>query len=422
MLRGTEIVPLDAAAAQQALDALASRGLRVLAMAYSSRPGVSAIIEDEVLTDCVLAGLVGLEDPVRHEAMQAVKDVQRAGIRVLMLTGDHVDTALAIGKQIGLRVASGGLTGQELQQLTDAELDETLREVDVFARVAPEHKLRIVQRLQAQGEVVAVTGDGVNDAPALRAAHLGIAMGRSGTDVAREASDIILSDDNFTTIAAAVEEGRAVFSNMRKVTFFLLSSATGEVLAILVSLLAGWPLPFLAVQILWINLVTNGLQDMALAVEPAEPDLLRHRPRDQREGILNRMLVERLGTVGILLASGTLAIFWWTLARTGNIDEARTMAMTQMVVFQFFHVFNCRSLDYSILSIPFLSNKFLFVSMVAAVVAQVAVLTVPAVQDVFRTTSLSLEQWGLVLLVGSLVLVGGELDKLVNRWRHRRMG
>jgi magnesium-transporting ATPase (P-type) len=204
--------------------------------------------------------------------------------------------------------------------------------------VAPEHKLRIVQRLRAQGEVVAVTGDGVNDAPALREAHLGIAMGRTGTDVAKEASDMVLADDNFATITAAVEEGRIIFSNIRKVTFFLLSTAAGQILALLVAIAVGWPLPLLAAQILWINLVTNGVQDVALAFEPGEPGLLRRPPRPRGEGIVTRRILQRLGAVGVVIAAGTLAMFWWTWRNTGDLDLARTAAMTQMVVFQFFHV------------------------------------------------------------------------------------
>ena len=409
--------PIRAAAA-----AMAAEGLRVLAMAY--RPTQAERISEDLLSDdLIFAGLQGMEDPVRPEAVEAIRDTHEAGIRVLMLTGDHVDTAKTIGRQLGLDPDDvGALEGHTIAALSDEELDRAIDRVNIYARVAPEHKLRIVQRLRHHGEVVAVTGDGVNDAPALREAHLGIAMGRTGTDVAKEASDMVLADDNFATITAAVEEGRVIFSNIRKVTFFLLSTAVGEVIAILTAILVGWPLPFLAAQILWINLVTNGLQDVALAFEPGEPGLLRRPPRSQKEGVLTRRLLERLGAVGIVLAAGTLGTFWWTWQSTGDLDLARTAAMTQMVVFQFFHVFNSRSLDRSIFQIPLFSNRFLFVSLVAALGAHLAALHVPFLQTVFRTQPLSPEQWGWIVLVALSVIVGGELDKWWSRRRHRPLG
>jgi magnesium-transporting ATPase (P-type) len=422
MMTNAGNVPIDPDRVRHAAADLAARGLRVLATAIRPAADATTIDGDRPLDGYTFTGLLGMLDPMRPEAQQAVADVHEAGIRVLMLTGDHVDTARAIGKQLGLRGAGAALVGEEIQPMSDAELDAKIREIDVFARVAPEHKLRIVQRLKASGEIVAVTGDGVNDAPALRAAHIGIAMGRSGTDVAREASDMVLADDNFSTIAAAVEEGRVVFANMRKVTFFLLSTAVGEVLAILVALVMGWPLPFIAAQILWINLVTNGLQDVALAFEPGEPGLLRQPPRNPKSGILTLRLLERLGAVGVLLAAGSLVMFWWSYSTTGDLDEARTIAMTQMVVFQFFHVFNSRSLDQSLFRIPFFSNRFLFASIVAAALAHLAVLYVPFLQRIFRTTPLTVEEWGTILLVGTLVVVGGELDKFVNRYRRRPIG
>ncbi|MEX2467071.1 MAG: HAD-IC family P-type ATPase [Gemmatimonadota bacterium] len=397
---------------------LAGGGLRVLAMAFKDAPGSKLDVE-ATNTGFVFCGLQGMEDPVRPEAVEAVAEVQRAGVRVMMLTGDHLATARAIGRQLGLDAPDRrAIEGSELAELSDEALDQLLEEgVQVFARVAPEHKLRIVQRLRARGEVVAVTGDGVNDAPALRAAHLGIAMGITGTDVAREASDMVLQDDNFATIRDAVEEGRVVFSNVRKVTFFLLSTAVGEVITILVALAAGWPLPFVAAQILWINLVTNGVQDVALAVEPGEPGLLRRKPRPIHEGILSWRLLERLGGVGAVLAAGTLGTFWWSLETTGDLDTARTVAMTQMVVFQFFHVFNCRSLERSIFQVPPFSNRFLFVSLVGALLAQLSVIYWGPFQAVFRTVPLGLGEWGVIVAVGSTVILGGELDKA---WQHKR--
>jgi len=408
----------------EAAEAMASAGLRVLATAY--RPvDARQIAPGSVERGLVFAGLQAMEDPVRPEAVQSVRTVQRAGIRVIMLTGDHLVTARAIGKQLGIGgEAVEAVEGEELQSLSDDEVDDLLdRGVEIYARVSPEHKLRMVQHLRERDEVVAVTGDGVNDAPALRAAHLGIAMGIGGTDVAREASDMVLADDNFATIRAAVEEGRIVFSNVRKVTFFLLSTAVGEVLAILAALLAGWPLPFVAAQILWINLVTNGLQDVALAVEPGEPGLLERKPRPRREGILSKRLLERLGSVGLVLAAGTLGVFWWSLeASGGDLDTARSMAMTQMVVFQFFHVFNCRSLDRSIIQVDPFSNRFLFVSLLAAFLAQLAALYWTPFQTIFRTVPLGVGQWLVIVAIGSTVIAGGELDKWWNRRKLRPLG
>ena len=277
--------------------------------------------------------------------------------------------------------------------------------------------------MKESGHIVAVTGDGVNDAPALRAGHLGVAMGKTGTDVAREASDMVLSDDNFATITAAIEEGRIVFSNIRKVTFFLLSTAVGEIIVILAAVIMSWPLPFVAVQILWINLVTNGLQDVALAFEPGEPRIISRKPRPALEGILTGRLFERLGGVGIVLAAGTLGTFWWAMESTGgDLTASRSVAMTQMVVFQFFHVLNCRSLDRSIFSINFFSNKFLFISLSTAILTHIAVLHIEFLRFIFGTQPLMAEQWLVVVAVGILVIAGGEVDKIVNRWRKKFIG
>jgi len=422
-LKDGELLPIDSEKVKAVSKQMAAEGLRVLAMAYRSTE--SEFLDDMSLLEeeFVLTGLQGMEDPVRPEVVEAVQSAQESGIRVIMITGDHVDTAEAIGRQLGLDPEGhGALEGKVLDRLSDEELDLQLMNVNIFARVSPKHKYRIVDRLKNLDHVVAVTGDGVNDAPALRAAHLGVAMGKSGTDVAREASDMVLSDDNFASITSAIEEGRIVFSNIRKVTFFLLSTAVGELIVILTAVLMNWPLPFIAVQILWINLVTNGLQDIALAFEPGEPGILKRKPRAPKEGILTGRLMERLGGVGLVLAAGTLGTFWWVYQQTADLDMARTAAMTQMVVFQFFHVLNCRSLDRSIFRINFFSNKFLFVSLSAALLAHLAVLHVGFLQTIFRTMPLTGDQWLLIVGVGILVIVGGELDKIINRWRKSYIG
>ncbi|MEW5918413.1 MAG: HAD-IC family P-type ATPase, partial [Gemmatimonadota bacterium] len=412
-------IPLRRDVALAAAATFARQGLRVIAMAYR-RTSERRITSESLSDEFVFAGLIGMEDPPRPEAIVAIRDAHTAGIRVLMLTGDHAETARSIGGTLGL--GDRVVTGHEIERLADAELARTLEDVNVYARVTPEHKLRIVQQLKERGEVVAVTGDGVNDAPALRAAHLGIAMGKSGSDVAREASDLVLADDNFATITSAIEEGRVVFANIRKATFFLLSTAGGEILAIIVTVLAGWPLPFTAAQILWINLVTDSLEDVALAFEPGEPDLLRRPPRPRHEGVLTRRLVMRVAGVGAVLATVTLGMFWYTLQTTGDMTLARTVAVTQMVVMQFYHTFNCRSLDRSILRIPLFSNRVLYASMFAVTVAHLAALYVPFMQRVLDLAPISASQWGVILMFGLIVVVGGELDKFLNRLTSRRLG
>lgn len=409
-------IELDREAELQVAHELADEGYRVLAMAFRRTDAERFEGEGDVGSDLVFAGFQGMEDPLRPAAAEAVQATQRAGIRVLMFTGDHAVTARAIGRQLGL---SGGddevREGRELETLSDDELDDVVRHVNVYARVAPEHKLRLVERLKARGEIVAVTGDGVNDAPALQAAHLGVAMGEAGTDVAREAADMVLTDDDFASITAAVEEGRLVFDNIRKVIYFLLSTGLAEVLTILVSLFLGLPLPFIAVQVLWINLVTNGLQDMALAFEKGEPRLLEVPPRDPDEGVLDRDLVIRLGWVALFIAGVTLAVFLWLLEQDMPIDETRTLLMTVMVMFQLFHVFNSRSFRRSVFQVPLRDNPFLVVTVIGALLAHVAVLYVPFLQTIFETTPLDLGQWALAIVVGASVLPVVELAKARQR-------
>jgi magnesium-transporting ATPase (P-type) len=411
---------LDADAAKEAAHQLAAEGYRVLGMAFR-RVDHDRFDEDEVGSELVFAGFQGMEDPLRPEAKDAVDATRGAGIRVIMLTGDHADTAKAIGGQLGLTENGAEATeGRDLDDLSDEELDEVVREVNVFARVSPEHKLRLVERLKAQGHVVAVTGDGVNDAPALQAAHLGVAMGQAGTDVAREASDMILTDDNFASITSAVEEGRLVFANIRKVTYFLLSTGLAIVFTILFSLFAGWPLPYLAAQVLWINLVTNGLQDVALAFEKGEPGMLDEPPRDPGEGVVNREVLVRLAWVSVLITTATMAVFYWMLQQDVSMEVARSVAMTQMVMFQFFHVFNSRSLRRSVFRVPLSANPFLAVSLSVAILAHIGALHLPFMQLIFDTTPLSLGQWALVVSVGSLVVVAAEIDKALLRRREGR--
>ena len=413
-----ELQDVDVEEARGVATELADEGFRVLGMAfrYDER---DAFEGNDPGSEFILAGFQAMEDPLRPEVVDAVEAAQEAGIRVLMLTGDHARTARAIGRRLGLCDGEAKVVeGRNLDDLTEEELDQLVDSANVYARVSPEHKLRLVERLKAHGHIVAVTGDGVNDAPALQAAHLGVAMGRGGTDVAREASDMVLADDNFASITNAVEEGRVVFANIRKVTYFLLSTGVGLVITILSSLFGPWPLPYVAAQVLWINLVTKGLQDIALAFEPGEPGLLKEPPRDPREGVLNRPVLWRMWWLGLFMAIGTMAVYWWVLQQEVSLELARSVAMTQMVMFQFFHLFNCRSMHRSLLGMRFLGNPYVLGSVTLALLAHLAILHVSWLQAVFETEPLSLDLWLVIVPVSLTIIIVAEIDKALF-WRRR---
>ena len=413
---------LDKARVIQTAETFAEDGLRVLGMAYKE---VDNSATENGFThaclgqDLVFAGLQGMIDPPRPEAAEAIAGCKQAGIRVAMITGDHAITASAIGRMMGLAESKApAITGKELEEMSDDELFGRVRETSVYARVSPQHKLRIVQQYMRHGEIVAVTGDGVNDAPALKAAHIGAAMGKTGTDVAREASDMIIADDNFASIFHAVEEGRVVFDNIRKVVFFLIPTGFAAILSILISMVLHMPIPYIAAQLLWINLVTNGLQDVALAFEPGEKDIVKRMPRNPKEGIMSSLMFQRSVVVGILVAGGIVYNFYESLKSGASLEHARTIAMTTMVFFQFFHAWNSRSETRSVFQISPLGNPFLFYSMVAAFLAQVAVINVSALQWVFRTVPLSLTDWARAALVAVSVVIVVEFDKAI-RGRRR---
>lgn len=396
----------------EAASAMAERGLRVLGMAYQDLNDGEADAESSA--GLVFLGLQGLLDPPRAGVREAIADCRAAGIRVVMITGDHAVTASAIARELG--IADDGeavTTGAEIERMTDEELDERVGQARVYARAAPEHKLRVVGALRRNGEVVAVTGDGVNDAPALRAADIGIAMGKSGTDVAREAADMVLADDNFVSIYAAVEEGRVTFENVRKATFFLISTGAALVIAILASVALNWPLPMVAAQLLWLNLVTNGLQDVALAFEPGDKDVLSRSPRSPTEGILSRLLWERTLVAGLVMAVGTLALFKWELDRGTSLEHAQTVALTTMVLFQVMHVGNARSEGLSIFAKSPLSNPFLFVATAAALLVHIGALYFPPSQYVLRVEPLEAEAWVRMTLIALSIIVAIEAHKLI---------
>ena len=407
---------LDPDAVHRAAREMATRGLRVLGMAYKvlpEPPEQDEVPEPEGLT---FLGLQGMMDPPRGGVKEAVEGCQEAGIRVVMITGDHAITARAIANKLGIAGEDAPvLTGAELEKMDDEELVRRALEVPVYARVAPDHKLRVVKALRSRGETVAVTGDGVNDAPALKSADIGVAMGRDGTDVAREASDMVLTDDNFVSIYAAVEEGRVTFDNVRKVTFFLISTGAAAIMAILSALTLGLPLPFLPAQLLWLNLVTNGLQDVALAFEPGERGVLKRRPRRGKEGVISGLLWERTVLTGAVMATGTLLLFWWTLERTGSLGQAQTVALTTMVLFMAFHVWNARSEHRSVFRLNPLSNPFLLISVLAALAVHVAALYLAPTQFILRVEPIDLTTWAAILPVAATIVAVIELHKYLRR-------
>jgi cation-transporting ATPase F len=436
MLRDGESVTLDATAVLDAASQMAGRGLRVLAMASGPLSGALETTDDGTPdpdrapepTGLTFTGLVGMQDPPRQGVPEAIARCRAAGIRVLMITGDHPETASAIAAEIGLTGHGAGhdgthegrrapvVTGAEVATMDDARLTEAVSHTDVFARVAPEHKLRIVHALQSLGEVVAVTGDGVNDAPALKAANIGVAMGRDGTDVAREASDMVLTDDDFVAIVDAVEEGRVVFDNVRKVTYFLLSTGAASIFAILAAIVAGLPLPYAPAALLWLNVVTNGLQDVALAFEPGEPDVLDRPPRTRDEGVLSRALWERTLLTGMALAAGSLWLYRWAIQEGFDPAVQRGVALTTFVVAMALHAFNARSEQRSILALDPRTNPFLLGSVVGSLALHVAALHWGPTQALLRIAPFSAEGWVRMVGVALLVVAISEAHK----WFHRR--
>jgi P-type Ca2+ transporter type 2C len=410
--------PLDREAALAAVEQAMRDGYRVIAVADDETPEpLAAGAAAPVPGGLVLLGLIAMTDPPRDGIGDSLAHCRRAGIRVVMVTGDHATTALSVAERIGLAEADAEvLTGQEISGLSDAELDERMGRVRVIARAAPGEKLRVVEACKRRGDFVAVTGDGVNDAPALRRADLGVAMGREGTDVAREAADLVITDDDFSSIVAGIEEGRIAYDNVRKVTYLLVSTGAGEVLAVTGALALGLPVPFTAVQLLWLNLVTNGIQDVALAFEPGEPGTLDRQPRPPRQGLFDRLMVERtlfggavFGVIGLVCFAG-----WLQEGRT--VDESRGLLVQLFVLFEVMHIGNSRSETISLFRLNPLRNPLLLLGTMAALSVHVTAMYTPFLQrllDIRPVDPSDLLQ--LVVAASSIVLVM-ELHKL---WRRR---
>jgi Ca2+-transporting ATPase len=398
----------------------AEKGLRVLAFAWKEAPADQDELQHhDIETGLLFAGLQGMIDPPRPEVIEAIAGCKRAGMRVVMITGDHAVTAETIGRELGIVAGEEGvLAGRDLEAMSDDALFDRVQQVSIYARVAPEHKLRITRQLLRHGETVAMTGDGVNDAPALKAAHIGISMGITGTDVAKEASDMVLADDNFASIFHAVREGRIVFDNLRKVTFFLIPTGVASIISIIGAMILGVPIPYIPAQLLWINLVTNGLQDVALAFEPGEKGIIDRPPRNPGEGIMSRLLVERTVLVGLVISAGIVWNYVTALNEGASLEKARTVAVTTMVFFQFFQAWNSRSEHESLFRMNPLGNPFLFYSMIAAFLAQVAFIYAPPLQWVFRTVPITGVEWLRILAVSGAVVVVVEIDK----WLRSRTG
>ena len=404
---------------QSRVEAMAAKGLRVLAFARAELPcGVNSIHDEDLARGLTFLGLQGMIDPPRQEAIAAVEACKAAGIQVKMITGDHAGTALAIARQIGIEGVTHQplvLTGQSLAQLPDAKLVETVEGTAVFARVTPEQKLRLVEALQARGHIVAMTGDGVNDAPALRRANIGVAMGVAGTEAAKEAADMVLTDDNFASIAAAVEEGRGVFDNLVKFITWTLPTNIGEGLVILAAVLAGATLPILPVQILWINTTTAILLGLMLAFEPKEQAIMRRPPNDPGTPILTGPLKWRIGVVSAMLLMGAFGLFEWELSNGASLAEARTVAVNVFIMGELFYLFNCRSLTKSMFALGVFSNLWVIGGVGTMLALQMLFTYLPAMNYMFHSAPIGLRSWGLILAVSITTYAVIGLEKWFRR-------
>ncbi|HJV51398.1 MAG TPA: HAD-IC family P-type ATPase, partial [Noviherbaspirillum sp.] len=391
----------------------AARGLRVLALAAKAVDGGQREVHfSDLDTGFSLLALVGIIDPPREEASAAVAECAAAGIRVKMITGDHAETARAIGAQMGIGRDRPALTGAEIEIMDDEHLQNVAPAIDVFARASPEHKLRLVQALQARGEVVAMTGDGVNDAPALKRADIGVAMGLKGTEAAKEAADMVLADDNFATIGNAVREGRGIYDNIQKFVLFMLPTNGGEGLVVVMAILFELTLPLTPAQVLWINMVTSGTLGLALAFERPEHDVMRRRPRDPRTPLLSWFFVWRVVMVSVLMMAGALGLFLWELEKGASVESARTMAVSAVVVAEMFYLLSSRHVYRTVLSREgIFGNRYVLYAIGACAAFQAAFVYSGPLQAVFDSTPLSLGEWLRVALAGAILFFCAELEK-----------
>lgn len=402
------------------MDEWSMQAMRVIALAWRDEPADATHVVEEHLNNLTFAGIVGMIDPPRPDVRRAVAACKRAGIRVIMATGDHINTAIAIARATGIidgteQHEALALTEQQLLALDEKEFEHAVHTTNVFARLTPNMKLRIAEKLQAGGELIAMTGDGVNDAPALKRADVGVAMGIMGTDVARDAAKVVLADDNFSTIVNAVEEGRIVFTNARQTSFYLLTTNFAEMITLMVSVLVGLPIPLTATQILWLNLVTDGVGDISLATESGHGDMLSQKPVDPKENILNAEVFPFLLINAGLMTTLSLLAFQWFLPE--GIDKARSAAFIIMAFCQIYNVYNMRSLQLSIFNVGFFTNRYINVAMIFSVIVQIAIIEVPTLAQMFHFQPMTAVEFLTLVLAASGVLWLGELYKLI---RYRR--
>ncbi len=403
---------------------MAGDALRVLALAYKRLKDADTSAE-QAERDMTFAGLVGIMDPPRDEVKDAIRVCHQAGIKTVMITGDHKLTAVAVGREIGLLDKDGiAITGAELDELSDEEFDRKVEKIQVYARVSPSHKMRVVEALQKRGHTVAMTGDGVNDAPALKKADIGVAMGITGTAVSKEAAAMVLTDDNFASIVAAVEEGRGVFSNIRKFLLFLLQTNIGEILLMLTAFIVAaftgsHAIPLVALQLLFVNLVTDGLPAIALGVDPADPDIMQQPPRDPKEGIFPPVMMAFLVGAAIYTGIVTLGVFYWALGEGRKAEEAQTLVFVTIVLVELAMALNCRSARFSLFKIGFFANPWLILALATSFALTVVVVYVPFLQEPFHTYPMTLADWALPVGSAVMALVVVELAKLAVSWRSR---
>jgi magnesium-transporting ATPase (P-type) len=399
-------------------DRLAAQGERVLALAWLENPGVNAgnLGPADLPKNLVLLGLIGLLDPPRKEAIEAVAECQGAGIRVTMITGDHKITAAAIGKMLGIGDGTAAVTGAEIEEMDTATLQECVRDVDVFARASPEHKLRLVKAIQANGQIVAMTGDGVNDAPALKKADVGVAMGIKGTEVTKEAAEMVLADDNFASITAAVKEGRTVYNNIEKAILFMLPTNVAQALVIIIAVFLGIIEPITAPQILWVNMVTSVALGLVISFEPHELGVMRQRPRELERPLLDGFGLWRVAFVGVALLALTLGAFFWIHELTNSDTLSRTVAVNALVIGQVFYLLNSRyKLDSSVSLRAHLGNAYLALGIGTVVILQLLFTYAPLMHDLFQTEDIPSWVWPWLFLGGLAFFLVVEIEKLIIR-------
>ena len=398
---------------------MAGDALRILGVAYKRLPDTANTTET-IERDMVFVGLAGMIDPPREEVKEAVKLCDQAGIRSVMITGDHKLTAVAIAKELGILKAGVALTGAEIDNLSDEEFEALVEKIEVYARVSPAHKLRVIEALAKKGHVVAMTGDGVNDAPALKKADIGVAMGITGTDVSKEAADMVLTDDNFASIVAAVEEGRGIFGNIKKYLIYLLSCNLGEILLMAIVILFGplfglpaGTIPLIAIQLLYVNLATDGLPAIALSVDPPDLDIMSQKPRPRNQTIFTTPVLRYLAGAGIWTALVTLAVFLWAVDSGKAPFEAQGVCFLTLILIEFFNAFNCRSLEYSLFKIGPFSNRWLIWAILATMAMTVPIFYVPFLEEVFHVHALTLTDWIVATLSASTIFIGVEIYKFI---------